>query len=98
VSAPADGLEDRLALLEVLLDTARDAAMVAVARGAELEAELTQVKADRDDYERRWLAAERARGDLQRQLDDEPACTCEPQNAYLCLRCERIAESQDIGF
>ncbi len=29
---------------------------------------------------------------------DPDACTCATSGAYLCLRCERIAESQDIGF
>lgn len=31
------------------------------------------------------------------QTDDDP-CTCATGGAYLCLRCERIAETQDIGF
>ena len=29
---------------------------------------------------------------------DVDTCTCATTGAYLCLRCERIAESQDIGF
>lgn len=69
---------------------------------------LASAKADRDDYERRWLAECRAHGETRRSLEariaelesqlDDDACSCEPQNAYLCLRCERIAEDQDIGF
>lgn len=74
---------------------------------------LEQAVADRDDYERRWLAECRAHGETQRRLAaaqhelgdhslcstaDCDACTCATGGAYLCLRCERIAESQDIGF
>lgn len=79
----------------------------AEARIAELESELAAAKADRDDYERRWLAAERARGIAERaaavraielDVDAEDLCTCATSGAYLCLRCERIAEDQDIGF
>lgn len=29
---------------------------------------------------------------------DVDACSCERGSDYLCLRCERIAEDQDIGF
>jgi hypothetical protein len=84
------------------------------ARIAELETELESVTADRDDYAQRWLAECRAHGDTQRRLtaahhelgehslcstaDCSDACACETGNAYLCLRCERIAEDQDIGF
>jgi hypothetical protein len=76
---------------------------------------LAKVKADRDDYEQRWLAECRAHGETRRKLQaahhelgdhslcdgdcpDDDACTCATGGAYLCLRCERIAETQDIGF
>jgi hypothetical protein len=47
-----------------------------------------------------YLKALRASSwDVMRRIGaDRDVCTCEPQNAYLCLRCERIAENQDIGF
>jgi len=68
-------------------------------------ADVATLAADAADYERRWLAAERARGDAERaaairaielDVDDDDLCSCEPGNAYLCLRCERLAEEQDI--